>query len=93
MIYRNYILFDRVSLKKTYKTPLVMAEAFGLTCCSSVLCLKASSRTARKYITVLCQNSALTAAKNIKKSLLTAVLGPLICFFMFLPDEEVISQK
>ena len=26
MIYRNYILFDRVSLKKTYKTPLVMAE-------------------------------------------------------------------
>ena len=51
-------------LKKTYKTPLVMAEAFGLTCCSSVLCLKASSRTARKYITVFCQNSALTAAKT-----------------------------
>ena len=28
MIYRNYILFDRVSLKKTYKTPLVMAEVY-----------------------------------------------------------------
>ena len=33
------------------------------------------------------------SGKKHKKTLLTAVLGPRICFFMFLPDEEVISQK
>ena len=64
------------------------AAVYDLTCCSSVLCLKASFRTVHKYITVLSQNSAVTAEKTEKSF-------HHICnkdFFMFLPGEEVISK-
>ena len=40
-----------------------------------------------------CQNSALKAAKNIKKLCSRPYWVHAFCFFLFLPDEEVISQK
>ena len=70
---------ERIFLKKTEKTPLVSAAVFDLTCCSSVLCLKASFCTVHKYITVLCQNSAATAEKT-KKSPICAARN-FYCFF------------
>ena len=60
-------------LKKTIKTPHVSAAVYDLTCCPSVLCLKASFRTARKPITVLYQNSAATAEKTKKTGLSPAL--------------------
>ena len=60
-------------MKKTIKTPPVSAAVFDLTCCSSVLCLKASFCTTHKYITVFPKLSR-HSGKNIKKGPLPSPL-------------------
>ena len=64
LLVRSWTYSINLMKTKTRKTPLMMAVALGLTSCSSVLCLRASSCTVQKPTTVLFQNSAFMVAKT-----------------------------
>ena len=83
----------RFELKKTSKTPLVMAEVYRPDVLSFRPVLKSELLHSPQVHHGFCQNSALTAAKNIKKLCSRPYWIHAFCFLMFLPDEEVISQK
>ena len=66
---RTDVCCSKEGKKKTIKTPLMTAAVYDLTCCPSVLCLRTSSRTTRKPITVFSKTQPPQRKKH-KKGLL-----------------------